>query len=386
MERLFHKKRVLSLAALVLLFGLLSSMTSCLVLPSGSGSESSNQDSSSVFSSLPPDTEFYYATKVSTPEAAGTVAEAVDRVAGAVVEIETETVSSYFGQSYTSAGAGSGVIISKNGCIITCYHVIQGCTNVYVYTNDGTQYTATVVGYDQWSDLALLKIEATKDLPYVTFATAETGKHCVVPGEQVVAIGNPLGYLGGSVTVGCISATSRSVMVEGFPMTLLQTDAAVSPGNSGGGLFNLNGQLVGIVNAKLTVEGAENLGFAIPSTEVLSVADQLAQKGYVSGRPFLGMSFSSSSSGLTISGYQYNSELAVLNPTLGDFTIQNGDVLAAIDGTRIDSVGRLHTVLSGKKVGDTVTATIHRVSGRNIFNQYTYDSYDIVLRIHERTV
>ncbi len=371
--------RFLATLAVVLL--LLTTGVSCLI--SVNPGDGTQESSSSEFSSLPEDTEFFYATQTQTPEAAGTVAEAAARVSAAVVEIETETVETYFGQTYTSAGAGSGVIISKNGCVLTCYHVIAGCTNVYVYTKNGTQYTATVVGYDEWSDLALLKIEATADLPYVTFATAESGDSYVVAGEQVFAIGNPLGYLGGSVTVGYISATGRTISVEGIPMTLLQTDTAVSPGNSGGGLFNLRGQLVGVVNAKLVVEGAENIGFAIPSTTALWVADQLAKQGYVSGRPYLGMGFSRTDP-LTISTYQYNSELSSLNPSLGSFQIKSGDILMAVNGENVTTLEELYTILSAVRVGDTVAATIYRQSGRNPFNQSTYDSYEVVLRIHER--
>ncbi len=334
---------------------------------------------------VPENTELNYAKRVMTATEAGTVATVYANVSATVVEIQTETKSTYYG---TTSGAGSGVIVTENGYIVTCYHVVEGCTSIYVSTNDGTQYTASFVGGDTWSDIAVLKIDADRELPYATFATAESdNQQYIVPGEQVIAIGNPLGYLGGSVTVGYISALDRSITIDGVPMTLLQTDTAVSPGNSGGGLFNLYGELVGIVNAKSAVDNAENIGFAIPSDYTLYVVDQILKQGYVSGRPYLGISFSGSTSGggLVVNRYEYNSELAALNSSLkSGFEIKEGDILTAIDGSEVSDYADVRTAIAGKNVGDTVVLTVYRASGRTPFGS-SYSEYKVTVKIHEKT-
>ncbi|WP_243427260.1 S1C family serine protease, partial [Gemmiger formicilis] len=183
-------------------------------------------------------------------------------VSPSVVAITTEQMSgsqTWFGGYYVQSGAGSGVIISQDGYILTCAHVVSGATSVKVQLDNGDTYDATIVGSDSTSDIAVIKIEATGLTPAVI-----GDSDALAVGETVVAVGNPLGTLSNSVTDGIISALNREVTVEDNNMTLLQTDASISPGNSGGGLFNANGELIGIVNAKSSYSEAEGIGFAIP--------------------------------------------------------------------------------------------------------------------------
>lgn len=328
---------------------------------------------------LPDGTKFYYATEVASPETAGNIAKVTADMRDTVLEIYTANA--------TSDSSGSGVFISATGVIITCYHVVEGATKIEAVTTSGDRYTATVVGYDTWTDLAVLTIEnpENKSFPYATFAVSDPDKgRCVVLGEPVIAIGNSLGTLGGSVTDGIVAGLDREVEVEGVPMTLLQTNAAVSPGNSGGALFNLKGQLIGIVNAKSVASSADNIGYAIPSDTAVPVVDQLLKQGYVSGRPYLGIAFQSTSSYLTVSSYEYGTELAELNPDLSpDFAIKAGDIIAKADGVTVNSMASLRTVLATKSVGDTIKLTIYRRTKQDFFGQYDYDTYEVTLRVHE---
>ena len=188
------------------------------------------------------------------------IAEVVEQVADTVVEITTTNVVTdrFYGQ-YVTSGAGSGVIISENGYIITNHHVIDGARRITVRLTDGSEFAATLIGSNADKDIALLKISAT-GLRAAVLGSSEA----LVVGQEVVAIGNPLGSLGGTVTDGIISALDRTVVIDGHRMTLMQTNAAINPGNSGGGLFNRAGELIGIVNAKQADTGIEGLGFAIP--------------------------------------------------------------------------------------------------------------------------
>ena len=304
----------------------------------------------------------------------------VKKVQDTVVEIRTETTqtSAFYGD-YVTSGAGSGVIIDESGLILTCDHVINGAGSITVVLNNGAEYVAEVYGQDSWTDLALLKINAT-DLPAaVVSKTAAEAKELydsyLAVGEEVIAIGNPLGELGGSVSNGIISALGRRVSVEGVPMTLLQTNAAVNPGNSGGGLFNMYGELIGIVNAKSTGDSVEGIGFAIPISDAVDVYRQLYKQGYVSGRPFLGLYFESSSSGLKILSYDYNDELT------GGQTIQNGDMLYSVDGTVVTSLSDLRSILAEKKVGDTMVIQVERYERYG----YTYRRIplEFTITVHE---
>ncbi|MBR5253370.1 MAG: trypsin-like peptidase domain-containing protein, partial [Clostridia bacterium] len=200
-------------------------------------------------------------------------------VKDSVVEITTEYNVQSVWYNYVTQGAGSGVIISENGYIITNAHVITGdsgevADNIIVRLTNTHVYNASVVGYDTDSDIAVIKIEETG----LTAAVIGSSDNLAV-GEELVVVGNPLGELGGTVTNGIVSATEREIDVNGVTMSLIQTNAAVSPGNSGGGMFNMKGQLVGIINAKSSGSGVEGLGFAIPVNTALTVTEQLMEYG-----------------------------------------------------------------------------------------------------------
>ena len=292
----------------------------------------------------------------STQGKTGTYASVAERVAKSVVEIRTETVStsSIFSQ-YITEGAGSGVIITADGYIITNYHVIDNASTVTVSLNDGTKYTAKVIGYDSDSDIAVIKIEATGLTPAVVGDSAK-----LVVGEEVIAIGNPLGSLGGTVTNGIISALAREITIDGTQMTLLQTNAAINPGNSGGGLFNMAGELVGIVNAKSSGSGIEGLGFAIPSSTAAQVVEQLINYGYVRGRVSLGISYMDISDSYTAMMYRVNMlGMYILESEYTD-ELKIGDRVTAVNGNEVTYGSDLKAALKDCKVGDKITITVVR--------------------------
>ncbi len=283
------------------------------------------------------------------------------KVSPTVVEIMTEqmTTDSIFGQ-YVTSGAGSGVIISQDGYILTNAHVIEGAQQIKVTTTDKTEYIATVVGSDEKTDVAVLKIDAT-GLAFATIGDSDA----LVVGDFALAVGNPLGSLGGTVTDGIISALNREIVVEGNPMTMLQTNAAVSPGNSGGGLFNSNGELIGIVTAKLGSEDTEGLGFAIPINHALEIANELMTNGYVTGRPILGVSVVTIADASTA----YSSGVTRLGVYIADVTAGSGadkaglqimDYIVSANNVAIDETNDLLSVLETLEVGDVVELQIIR--------------------------
>lgn len=290
-----------------------------------------------------------------------TTADIVAMIQDSVVEITTEEqTSSYFFQQYVTTGAGSGVILSADGYIVTCAHVIEGASNITVKLNNGTSYPATVVGKpDAKSDIALLKINA-KDLTPVVIGDSDK----LVVGEDAIVIGNPLGSLGGTVTTGIISALGREVTVENTTMTLLQTSAAVNPGNSGGGIFNMRGELVGIVNAKSYGEDIEGLGFAIPSNDMREIIDQLIEVGYVS-TPALGIMarwINSQEAAAEYGVERFGVYIEEVTEGAGAEAagLQKDDYILSIDGTTISNLNDISTLLKNYKVGDTVEVQVIR--------------------------
>lgn len=301
-------------------------------------------------------------TSNSGKSTANTTSDIVKKTADSVVEIATEGVKTgVFAQQYVVKGAGSGVIISEDGYIITNHHVIDGANSVTVTLRDGnTSYTAAVIGSDSENDIALLKVDA-KGLTPATFG--ESSKLAV--GDYVVAIGNPLGELGGTVTDGIISALARDVTIEGENMTLLQTNAQISPGNSGGGLFNANGELIGIVNAKDSATEVEGIAFAIPINNVLDIIDDLKSYGYVTGKIDLGMQLTDITSKDTAFYYGVNQTgCYVLSVTRGSnaetagFT--TGDLVIKVNGTSVSTSSDVEKALENSKVGDNVKFTVYR--------------------------
>lgn len=300
-------------------------------------------------------------TTASSTSKANSTSEIVKKTADSVVEISTESVvTGSFAQQYVQQGAGSGVIISQDGYILTNNHVINGANSVKVRLRDGTEYDATIIGSDSDNDIALLKVNATGLSP-ATFGDSNS----LAVGDYVVAIGNPLGELGGTVTDGIISALARKVTIEDTQMTLLQTNAQVNPGNSGGGLFNANGELVGIVNAKQSATEVEGIAFAIPINNVLDILSDLKEYGYVTGKVDLGIDFTDITSDETAFYYGVNQTgCYVLSVDSGSNAekagVTRGDLVTKVNDTDVSSSSDITAALEKAEVGDTVTFTVSR--------------------------
>ena len=281
-------------------------------------------------------------------------AQVAEMVSPSVVVITTEQVES---------GAGSGVIISSDGYILTCAHVVSGASNITVSIGD-KDYPATLVGEDTTSDIAVVKVDATGLTP-ATVGDSDSLK----VGESVMAVGNPLGELGGTVTSGIVSALNRSVSIQGSSsvntMSLIQMDASVSPGNSGGGLFNMNGELVGIVNAKSSDSDAEGLGFAIPVNDAVKVAQELLENGYVTGRPYLGISYfavtdAQTAAQLGVNAYGVYIVEVVKGGPADKAGLQAGDRIVSMDGSEVATQSDLGTLMQNHKAGDAIEITVAR--------------------------
>ena len=300
---------------------------------------------------------FYQSVSNNTNKGSLSVAEVAAKAADSVVEINTETVSSsFYGGQRVSQSAGSGVILSADGYIVTNNHVVAGADSITVRTRDGKSYAANLVGTDPDTDLAVLKIEASGLTPAVLGSSDD-----LVVGETAVAIGNPLGELGGTVTSGIISALSREVTIDNQTMTLLQTNAAINPGNSVCGLFNSNGELVGVVNAKYAKEGVEGLGFAIPINTAKPVIEQLISQGYVSGRVDTGFTPIDLTDEATAMQYRVSrTGVYVYEVTTNTDGFQSGDLLLSIDGKDIDSMSDYNAALQGRSVGDQLAVVVLR--------------------------
>ena len=306
-------------------------------------------------------------TAASSSGSSLTTEQVADLVSPSVVVITTEQVVysqwSWYGQNQVESGAGSGVIISSDGYILTCAHVVDGASTITVTIGD-KDYTATLVGEDTTSDIAVIKIDADGLTP-ATVGNSDSLK----VGQSVMAVGNPLGELGGTVTGGMISALNRSVTIQGSSsvntMSLIQMDASVSPGNSGGGLFNMNGELVGIVNAKSSSSDAEGLGFAIPINDAIKVAQELLENGYVTGRPYLDITYlavtdAQTASQLGVNAYGVYVVEVVKGGPAEKAGLQAGDRIVSVDGTEIASKDDLGTLMQKHAAGDTLSITIAR--------------------------
>lgn len=277
-----------------------------------------------------------------------------------VVVILTETLARGQNiQQYVTSGAGSGVILTADGLIVTNEHVISGAQRIIVQLADNRTFTATLAGADVKSDLAVLRIAVTGLTP------ARLGDSSgLLVGDPVVAIGNPLGELGGTVTNGIISALDRPITLDNETKNLLQTNAAVNPGNSGGGLFDRNGSLIGIVEAKTSAVGIEGIAFAIPINTARPVIEELANYGYVRGRVNLGMSLLDVDTQQKMRIYRL--------PQLGVYVVQttggsaaaagfkSGDCILSVDGTAVTTGAQVVDAVGKRAVGDKVTVVILR--------------------------
>lgn len=293
-----------------------------------------------------------------------TIEEVVAKVKDSVVEITTEITKygTFYGQ-YVAQGAGSGVIISSDGYIITNNHVIEDATSIKVTLTDGNSYEAKLIGADEQLDVALIKIEADNLTVAALGSSSELGL-----GETSIVIGNPLGQLGGTVTHGIISALNRSISIDGKTMELLQTDAAINPGNSGGGMFDEEGNLIGIVVAKSvnSSDGTslEGLGFAIPIDNIKNVLGDLKTKGYIA-RPVLGISAVDVLDDTTAARYNVTKKgvylYSVTDGSAADKAgLMVGDCVLEMDGKEITSKEVLSSTIASHKVGDSVEIKIYR--------------------------
>ena len=322
------------------------------VLQFGSGLTSSSGTSNDVVIS-----KVEYSNKT-TSDYTQTIEDAFNTVV--CIKVTTQsTSSSYFFDNSTSTALGSGVIISEDGYIVTNNHVAEGASEIIVTTPDGTEYEATTIGLDEKTDLALLKIEAT-GLSYSSFVSLDD----VSIGDEVVAIGNALGN-GITVTKGIVSALSKEYYSTSAYMDVIQTDAAINEGNSGGGLFNMNGDLIGIVNSKSVSSddvAVEGMGYAIPCDTVTSVINDLMQYGYVKNRATLGINAYQA----TYQYYYYGNVNGVVvtgvseNGAAANAGIQKGDIIVKLGDDEITSYTDLTKSLYNHSVGDVVEVSFYR--------------------------
>lgn len=293
-----------------------------------------------------------------------------------VVGIQTDiTYYNVFGQASAASVTGSGFIITSDGYILTNHHVIEdavaGGYQVTVMTYDETTYDAEIVGYDADSDLALLKIDAEGLVPAQLADSDE-----LQVGQVVYAVGNPLGELSFSMTSGIVSATDRTITTESdVAMTMFQIDAAVNSGNSGGPVYNSNGQVVGIVTAKYGSAGVEGLGFAIPITDAASVVNQLLQYGYVTDRASLGIAASTVTTavaeryGMVVGAYVNSVNAGSAAEKAG---LREGDIITALNGEKVAGVSELTSMLKKYHAGETAELTVTR-GGQELTLSVTFD-------------
>ena len=298
------------------------------------------------------------------------VVEVVEKTAASVVEVSTLTSSNY-GQ-YVSSGAGSGVIIAVGDTysyIVTNYHVVGGYDAIVVRLNDKREYTATYIDGDESMDIAVIKIAETQNIVKAKIGSSSTLK----VGEGVVAIGNPLGELGGTVTDGIISALDREITIDGVKMVLLQTNAAVNPGNSGGGLFNMAGELVGIVNAKQSATGIEGLAFAIPIDRIYDDILEVIEDGYIRGRITFG--FKVAYFDRNNAYYYFGSRTAgiyITSATNSQFA--QGDRIIEINSKVVSDASSFNSAIEGINIGDVLSVKIVR-SGETLERSVTVNEY-----------
>lgn len=291
-----------------------------------------------------------------------TAAEVYAGNVNSTVGITTQVTTNFWGYTTQSAASGSGFIYSADGYIITNYHVIESASSIKVTLYDGKSYDAQLVGYDESNDVAVLKIDA-KDLTPVTIGDSDN----LNVGDSVIAIGNPLGELTFSLTSGAVSALDREVtMSNNVTMELIQTDCAINSGNSGGALFNLYGEVIGITNAKYSGSSGsgasiDNIGFAIPINSVRSIVDSIIEKGYVA-KPYIGVMVSDVSD--EAKSYGTPAGAAVVSVTEGGPAekagLQANDIITAVDGKEISGKSGLSSIIADCAAGDKLTLSVYR--------------------------
>lgn len=336
-------------------------LTVCLVsfgiLLGGCGNDTNTSSSSTTVAESTQKSTASISDARNTP-----VVQAAKKVGPAVVGITNKAVArDWFNRKVeVDKGTGSGVIFKNDGYIVTNNHVVEGAKDITVALSDGRTFSATLIGADPFTDLAVIKIDAT-DLPTAEFGDSDD----IMVGEPAIAIGNPMGLeFQGSVTAGVISALNRTLNIGENRVKLLQTDAAINPGNSGGALVNADGKVIGINSAKLAAAGVEGMGFAIPINTAKPIIDELIQQGHVT-YPYLGVGVLDKQTAAQ-AGYKLNVDAGVIVMQLelggpaDEAGIQKRDLILKIDGKETNTVGDLRSIISSHKVGDTVTITISR--------------------------
>ena len=293
-----------------------------------------------------------------------TTAEIYAKYVSSCVGITVDIVSTnIFGQTVTGAAAGSGFVITEDGYILTNYHVIDGANSIKVTFSDGKEYTATYVGGEEANDIAVIKVEATGLTPVVIGSSSD-----MLVGEQVTTIGNPLGELTFSETTGIISALDRTItMSDGNKMNMIQTDCAINSGNSGGALFNLYGEVIGITNAKYSSSGSsseasiDNIGFAIPIDQVRSIFESIITNGYIV-KPYIGVTVSDVSSESQSYGLPQGAAVRSVteNGPAAEAGLQENDIITAVNGETITGSNDLVKLVKASAAGDTLELTVYR--------------------------
>ena len=347
-----HKK-IPVILVVIALFSLVSGLTGVLVgknIASEHVAATTASENTVLFQSVSrTDSLGEVVTSMSLPEIAETARDSV-------VEITTETVSgSSRMRQFVVEGAGSGVVITSDGYIVTNNHVIEDATSIKVRLTSGESYDAALIGKDSQTDLAVIKITASDLTPAVLGNSGD-----LKVGDLAVVIGNPLGELGGTVTDGIVSALDREITIDGETMTLLQTNAAINPGNSGGGMFNAEAELVGIVNAKSSGSDVEGLGFVIPIDTAKPIITNLIENGYVSGRPWLGVELLDITDVATAMYYRV-SQLGVYVAKSGNNSeLKAGDLILKLNEEAVSSYADIKSILSNYAIGDQITVQVYR--------------------------
>lgn len=258
--------------------------------------------------------------------------------------------------SETVLGHGTGVIIRADGYIVTCHHVIEGADIITVTTDDEQEYDAELIGFDEQFDLAVIRVDA-KGLPAVKLGDSDA----IASGEEVVVIGNPLGEFGSSVSAGVLSAPARELTIAGTPLRLMQTDAAVNPGNSGGAMLDMRGQLIGIVNAKISASGIEGIAFAIPWNSIKDKVESIITNGSSGEKAVLGVSTKDSSCYVDGGTVQCLEITSIREGSAAEQAgLQVGDYLLTVDNKKMQTNDDLTLVIKYHHAGDEVKFEIFR--------------------------
>ena len=291
-----------------------------------------------------------------------TAAEVYAENVNSTVGITTSITTNYWGYQTTSAASGSGFILTEDGYLLTNYHVVEGSNSIKATMYDGTAYDATLIGYDASNDIAVLKIEAQGLTPVVLGDSDNMNV-----GDPVVAIGNPLGELTFSLTQGAVSALDREVTLSsGTMMNLIQTDCAINSGNSGGALFNLYGEVVGITNAKyssnaMSEASIDNIGFAIPINSVRSIVESIIENGYIA-KPYIGVTVTNVTDEMQSYGIPKGAAVrgVVEDSPAEEAGLKTNDIITAVNGEEISGQSDLVKYVKAAAVGDKLKLTVYR--------------------------